>query len=32
MPRFATIPTSQLTGESMDGFEFPSALHDMDNI
>ena len=30
--RFATIPAGQLTGESMDGFNLPSAVHDMDNI
>ena len=32
MPRFATIPAGQLTGESMDGFNLPSAVHNMDNI
>ena len=32
MSRFATIPAGQLTGESMDGFNLPSAVHDMDNI
>jgi hypothetical protein len=32
MSRLAAIPTGQLTGESMDGFNLPSALHDMDNI
>jgi hypothetical protein len=30
--RFATIPAGQLTGESMDGFNLPSAVHNMDNI
>ncbi len=29
---FATIPADQLTGESMDGFNLPSAVHNMDNI
>jgi len=32
MSRFATIPAGQLTGESMDGFNLPSAVHNMDNI
>ena len=32
MSRFATIPAGKLTGESMDGFNLPSAVHDMDNI
>jgi hypothetical protein len=32
MFRFATIPAGELTGESMDGFNLPSAVHDMDNI
>ena len=32
MFRFVTIPAGQLTGESMDGFNLPSAVHDMDNI
>jgi hypothetical protein len=30
--RFATIPAGQITGESMDGFNLPSAVHNMDNI
>jgi hypothetical protein len=30
--RFATIPAGQLTGESMDSFNLPSAVHNMDNI
>jgi hypothetical protein len=32
VPRFATIPTSQVTGDSMDGFNLPSPVHNMDNI
>ena len=32
MSRFATIPAGRLTGESMDGFNLPSAVHNMDNI
>ena len=32
MSRLAAIPTGQLTSESMDGFNLPSALHNMDNI
>jgi hypothetical protein len=30
--RLATILASHLTGESMNGFNLPSAVHDMDNI
>jgi len=30
--RFATIPAGQLTGESMDGLNLPSAVYSMDNI
>ncbi len=30
--RFATIPAGQIFGESMDGFNLPSAVHNMDNI
>ncbi len=32
MSMFAVIPVGQLTGESMDGFNLPSPVHDMDNI
>ncbi len=32
MSRFATIPAGQITGESMDGFNLPSAVHSMENI
>ena len=32
MSRFATIPAGQITGESMDGFNLPSAVHNMYNI
>ena len=32
MSMFATIPAGQLTGESMDGFNLASAVHDMDTI
>jgi hypothetical protein len=32
MSGFATIPTGHFAGESMDSFNFPSAVHNMDNI
>jgi hypothetical protein len=32
MSKFATIPASYFTSKGMDGFNIPSAVHNMDNI